>query len=110
MIKSKPEAPIDKDKLDTFAFEYLSGKRFSWAVTVNRVKHLKQEMLERKLVPCKLCPKYNTFITYHIVKCKLVWVAIGTNVNGDKYEIAMALDKNELGIWCDLHVKPELMS
>ena len=98
------------DKLDDFIFEYLPGKTYSWAVTVNRVKHLMKELTELRLAKCKQCPLYSTFKSYQIVKCGKIWVAIGTQNENSKHEIAMALDKNELEIWCDLNVKPELMS
>ena len=102
--------PFDYDKLDDFTFEYLSGKSFSWAVTVNRVKHLMKELTDLRLTKCRQCPLYSTFKSYQVVKCGKIWVAIGTQNEDSKHEIAMALDKNELEIWCDLHVKPELMS
>ena len=90
---------------------YLRERTFSWAVLVNRAKHLMAELDKIKVVPVRGHPPFNKVESYEIVKCGKIWVVIGKVMCGfidghqelQNFEMAMGIDKNELGIWWDLN-------
>ena len=97
-------------KFDDYIKTYLKGRTFSWAVLVNRAKHLMAELDKLRVVPVKGHPPFNKVESYEIVKCGKIWVVIGkvmcNFVDGQalqNFEMAMGIDKNELGIWWDLN-------
>ena len=90
--------------------KHLREGTFSWAVLVNRAKHLMAELDKLRVVPVKGHPPFNKVESYEIVKCGKIWVVIGkvmcNFVDGQalqNFEMAMGIDKNELGIWWDLN-------
>lgn len=99
---------IEKEYID-FHAKYLKTRSFSWAVAVNQVPHLMKQPHEMKVTLVKGHPLLHKVQSYEIVKCGTIWVIIGKVLvnysDGEReenFEIAMGIDKNELGIWYDL--------
>ena len=90
---------------------YLREGTFSWAVLVNRAKHLMAELDKIRVVPVKGHPPFDEVVSYEIVKCGKIWVVIGkvmccNFIDGkslQNFEMVMGIDKYELGIWWDLN-------
>ena len=83
---------------------------FSWAVLVNRAKHLMAELNEMRVAPVRGHPPFDKVKSYEIVKCGKIWVILGKvpcifadGLREENFEMAMGIDKNELGIWWDLN-------
>ena len=98
-----------KEYMD-FHKKYLKTRPFSWAVAVNLAPHLMKQLHEMKMTLVKGHPPLHKVKSYEIVKCGTIWVIIGkvlvNHSDGEReenFEIAIGIDKNELGIWYDLN-------
>lgn len=104
-------APILEKKFVDYCKTYLREGAFSWAVAVNRAKHLMKELEEMGVAECRGHPPFDKVESYEIVKCGKIWVVIGkvmcNFMDGSQtlqnYEMVMGIDKNALGIWWDLN-------
>lgn len=95
---------------DDYRKKYLREGIFSYAVAVNRAKHLMKQLIEMKVYPVKGHPPFEKVKSYEIVKCGKIWVVLGkilcNFIDGQKeenFEMAMGIDKNSLMIWWDLN-------
>ena len=90
--------------------KYLREGAFSWAVAVNRAKHLLHQLSEMRVVPVKGHPPFDKVKSHKIVKCGKIWVVLGkvmcNFIDGQKeenFELVMGIDKHELAVWWDLN-------
>ena len=93
-----------------YCTKYLREGAFSWAVAVNRAKHLLHQLSEMRVVPVKGHPPFDKVKSHKIVKCGKIWVVLGkvmcNFIDGQKeenFELAMGIDKHELAVWWDLN-------
>ena len=104
------EFELEKEYYD-YLNKYFGEIRFSWAVAANRGKHLMKQLHELKNVRCKGVPAFKAVKSYEIVKCGKIWVIIGkiicdsvdSSQTEKNYELAIGINKYELGIWWDLN-------
>lgn len=104
---------LEKEFVDYYK-TYLKERPFSWAVLVNRAKHLMAELNEMRVAPVIGHPPFDKVRSYEIVKCGKIWVVIGKvmcnfiTIDGQReenFEMAMGINKYELSIWWDLNCK-----
>ena len=95
---------------EEYCRKHLRDGAFSWAVAVNRAKHLLKELEEMGVAECRGHPPFSKVESYEIVKCGKIWVVIGkvmcNFIDGQalqNFEMAMGIDKNRLGIWWDMN-------
>lgn len=97
--------------VDAYYQTYLRPGIFSMAQSINKLKHLQEELKEKRCVECWLRhPSFDKVQSYKIVKCGKIWVLLGkvlcNFIDGQKienFELAFGMTKNELLIWKDLH-------
>ncbi len=100
---------VEKQYIE-YCKKYLREGVFSWAVAVNRAKHLMDQLTELKVTPVKGHPPFDKVKSYEIVKCGKIYVLLGkvlcNFIDGqalENFEMAMGIDKNCLAIWWDLN-------
>ena len=104
------ENMLEKEFVDYYKTYLRRDGIVSWAVLVNRAKHLMAELNEMRVAPVRGHPPFGEVKSYEIVKCGKIWVILGKvpcifadGQREENFEMAMGIDKNELGIWWDLN-------
>lgn len=95
-------------KPDEYICAYPQMNQWSMAKCIDMSPRLFEQLKNLRVAEWKQHAKLEEILSYEIVKCGKVWVLLGKVLEHFTYvytEVAFGIDKNELGIWADLHLQ-----